>query len=262
MWPWTSAWWNSFCSTPRSAASSGSTASVSPWASISSRPRRASFAVTTRLSSPNTRSGATRSMPFTCSALAAAVAGSSSSPSSTTRRTARSVRSGSSAKAVSETIRTTRASRSARPPCGSSSSPPASGSAIALIVKSRAARSASMSPCSVTRSTCQPWSGPTTRQAPNAPDSSNATPPRRARDRPRGLARVAVERDVQVVRGAAEQPVAHGAAYEPRLTARERLARGLERLRRRAPRLVAAPPASSPPVTGCAPSAPAARDHR
>ena len=35
-----------------------------------------------------------------------------------------------------------------------------------------------MSPSrSVTRSTCQPCSGPTTRQAPNAPDSSKAKPP-------------------------------------------------------------------------------------
>ena len=83
-----------------------------------------------------------------------------------------------------------------------------------------------MSPSrSVTRSTCQPCSGPTTRQAPNAPDSSKAKPPVA-----RAIALAAsrgspVERDVDVVGGPAEQPVAHGAADEPRLTAGQRLAR-------------------------------------
>ena len=51
-----------------------------------------------------------------------------------------------------------------------------------------------------------------------------------ARDRPRRLARVALERDVDVVGAAAEQPVAHGAADEPGLAAGERRARGVERL--------------------------------
>ena len=51
-----------------------------------------------------------------------------------------------------------------------------------------------------------------------------------ARDRPRGVARVAVEREVDVVGGAAEQAVAHRAADQPGLAARERLAGGLERL--------------------------------
>ena len=62
-----------------------------------------------------------------------------------------------------------------------------------------------------------------------------ATPARRARDRPRGLARVALEREVDVVGRPPEQPVADGAADEPRLPARERLARRLERLRSRLP---------------------------
>ncbi len=83
---------------------------------------------------------------------------------------------------------------------------------------------------SVTRSTCQAWSGPTTRQAPNAPESWNAAPPVGARDRPRGVARVAGEREVDVVGVAAEQVVAHRAADQPRLAARERLAGGVERL--------------------------------
>ena len=83
---------------------------------------------------------------------------------------------------------------------------------------------------SVTRSTCQACSGATTRQAPNAPLSSNAAP----RDRPRELARVAAwvagDREVDVVGVAAEQLVPHRAADQPRLLPRERLPRGLQRL--------------------------------
>ena len=52
---------------------------------------------------------------------------------------------------------------------------------------------------------------------------------RRARDRPRRLARVLVEGDVDVVGGPFEQLVAHGAAYEPRLTAGQHLPRRFER---------------------------------
>ena len=48
------------------------------------------------------------------------------------------------------------------------------------------------------------------------------------RDRPRGVARVAREREVDVVRRPPEQPVAHGAADEPGRTTRERLAGDLE----------------------------------
>ena len=50
-----------------------------------------------------------------------------------------------------------------------------------------------------------------------------------AGDRLRRFARVALERDVDVVGGAAEQVVAHRAADQPRLAARERVAGGLER---------------------------------
>ena len=64
------------------------------------------------------------------------------------------------------------------PAVGVDGSPPASGSAIALIVKSRAARSAARSSSRRrTRSTFQPPPRPTTRHAPNAPESSNAVPP-------------------------------------------------------------------------------------
>ena len=51
-----------------------------------------------------------------------------------------------------------------------------------------------------------------------------------ARDRPRRLARVAGQRDVDVVGRPAEQAVAHGAADEPRLVPRQRLAGDLQRL--------------------------------
>ena len=68
---------------------------------------------------------------------------------------------------------------------GRRSSPPASGSAIALTVKSRSARSASSEPPrSGLTSTCQERSRAMTRQAPNASDSSNAGP-RAARARAR-----------------------------------------------------------------------------
>ena len=53
-----------------------------------------------------------------------------------------------------------------------------------------------------------------------------------ARDPPRRLARVAFERHVDVVDPAAEQPVAHRAADQPRLAAGQRLARRLERVHR------------------------------
>ena len=111
----------------------------------------------------------------------------------------------------------------------------ASGSAIALIVKSRAARSAARSSSrSRTRSTCQPWLRATTRQAPNAPESSNAIPPAaRATARAAGL-RVAGERDVEVGGRAPEQAVADGAADEPGRLAAEALARGLQPVGHRA----------------------------
>ena len=53
-----------------------------------------------------------------------------------------------------------------------------SGAAIALMVRSRRARSSSIvAPSSGSRSSCQLRSWATTRQAPNASDSSNANPP-------------------------------------------------------------------------------------
>ena len=185
----------------------------------------------TCLNSPKMRSAATRSSPGASRPIAAAVSGSIVRSRSIAIRTARSVRSGSSASAPGATMRSRRASRSARPPCGSSSSPPASGSAIALTVKSRAARSAWMSQSRrITRSTCQEWPGPD-----DAPRAERAGEPERraagrARERARGVRGIFRDREVEVRRGAAEQPVAYGAADDPRLAPGEDLAGRRERV--------------------------------
>src|SRR5205823_5249410 len=82
------------------------------------------------------------------------------------KRTARNKRSGSASKTSALTARTSCASRSSRPPKGSTWwSPPARGRAIALIVKSRVARSSSIGPRSGVKSTVRP-SGSATRQPP------------------------------------------------------------------------------------------------
>src|ERR671919_2087288 len=65
---------------------------------------------------------------------------------------------------------------SCRPPCGSTCSPPPTGTAMALIVKSREARSASMPSRSGVKSTVRPERN-ATRQAPCRSDSGNTAPP-------------------------------------------------------------------------------------
>ena len=54
----------------------------------------------------------------------------------------------------------------------------------------------------------------------------------RARERAAPRVGIVADREVEVGRRAAEQPVAHGAADDPRLAAGEDLARGLQRRRR------------------------------
>ena len=67
------------------------------------------------------------------------------------------------ANASGATIRRRRAARSSAPPSGSTSAPPSSGSAIALTVRSRTARSArSVSPCSGDEVDLPGCAGPTT----------------------------------------------------------------------------------------------------
>ncbi len=94
------------------------------------------------------------------------VAGSRVKPSSSSSRTARSSRNGSSSKTDADTARTTRASRSARPPCGSQGSPPPTGIAIALRVKSLVPRSSSIVPGRGVKSTVCSSPSTTTLQAP------------------------------------------------------------------------------------------------
>ena len=166
-----------------------------------------------RRSSVKTRSWAVPASPGACARTAAAVSGSISKPSSVARRATRSVRRGSATNASALTIRRRLWSRSLAPPWGSTSSPPPSGSAIALTVRSRAARSASSEPpCSGVMSTCQLRSRATTRQAPNWSESSNEAPPAPRPEAARGAAHVAVDDDVEVGRRAAQQPVAQRAA--------------------------------------------------
>ena len=130
-----------------------------------------------RLSSAKTRSCATCADARGLLAGEVARRGSGSSPSSAARRTSRTARSGSSANVRGPTARNRRAARSAAPPCGSTSSPPSSGCAIALTVKSRSARSASSDPPrSGLRSACHDRSAAITRHAPNSSESSNAGP--------------------------------------------------------------------------------------
>ena len=99
-------------------------------------------------------------MRAACSRVSRSVSGSGVKPSSATKRVRRRARSGSLSYAPGPSTRRVRASRSARPPSGSIRSPcgvtappsssGATGRAIALIVKSRRRRSASIE---------SPWSG-------------------------------------------------------------------------------------------------------
>ena len=82
---------------------------------------------------------------------------------------------------------------------------------------------------SVTRSTCQACSGPTTRHAPNAPLSWNDGAAGGLGQPAREPLRVARDREIDVVGVAPEQLVAHGAADEPHALAGQHLARELQR---------------------------------
>ncbi len=136
-----------------------------------------------RRSSMNTRSPETPRSSGAATEAACAVSGSGSKPRSSASRTSRRTRRGSSANARGEAMRRRRAARSSSPPRGSISSPPATGVAIALMVKSRSARSAdSEPPRSGWTSTCQEPSRATTRQPEKSSESSKqAAPPAVAR---------------------------------------------------------------------------------
>ncbi len=124
------------CGVPSSATNSGSRRGRKPQACISARPsdgRRAwssSFSI-----SPHTRSAGSSSSGI--ARHSPAVAGSTVSSKRAASCTARSARSGSSTNVAGSTARSTRAARSARPPCGSSTSPVSGSNSSALSVKSR-----------------------------------------------------------------------------------------------------------------------------
>src|SRR5581483_10763037 len=159
-------------SSARSARSSEpSSRSSNPRSSSRRQPR-----LERRWSSARIRSPAGLVTSVACSRTRRSVRGSSRKPSSSSSRTARSSRSGSSAKILAATARRTRRSRSAAPSKGSTSEPPASGSAIALIVKSRVARSSSRVPRSGVKSTVRP-SPSATRHAPCRSESGKGAPP-------------------------------------------------------------------------------------
>ena len=166
------------CSTPCWPVSSGRTTPSAPSTSSSAMPSWGAGPAMMRLSSPNTRSAATSASRGALARADARAAASTSRLNSIERRARRMIRRASSSMAVADTRRSRRASRSARPPNGSRSSPPSRGSAMALTVKSRRARSCSMdSPSSGIRSTCQVPARSVTRQAPKASESGNAAPP-------------------------------------------------------------------------------------
>ncbi len=123
---------------------------MSPSRSASASPSTARGASTSLRSSANTRSpeaSGTRAAAF---AVSRSVSGSTEKPSSAAKRARRSARRGSLSYASGPITRRVRDSTSALPPSGSIRSPPSRGRAIALIVKSRRARSSSI---------VSPWSG-------------------------------------------------------------------------------------------------------
>ena len=147
-------------------------------------------------------------------------------PSSSSNRTARSSRSGSSRKIDSETARMTPAARSARPSCGSCVSPVRTDTAIALNVKSRVARSASIPVAD-------------RREVDRLVDAVRDDPPRSVplgerEDRPAEAAGEAIRcvawlraGDVEVENRSQEELVSHSAADDPCVLVPEDLAESL-----------------------------------
>ena len=146
-----------------------------PSSSITPVRRGSAAAATTRLSSAKMRSPATRRARRALGSLArrwrlvleVELAGEAGT---------RSVRSGRRAAVVGDHPHAARREvvRAAGRVDGS---PPARGRAIALMVRSRCARSSSSDSPQGLMSTCQAWPGPTTRQAPKASESSKRAAP-------------------------------------------------------------------------------------
>ena len=237
VWPWTSRWWLGPCSTPRSAASSGSTTGGQRRARRAGRGRAAGRrrrsagaarpAGARRRARP--RAQPRRGRARRCRDRAR-------SSSSAASRAARSRRSGSAAKLRAPTARRTRRSRSARPPCGSIGSPPASGTATAPT------REVALAEVGLDRRPAQrgrrrparPPSRATTRQVANSAESSKACPSPAAAIALAAVGRVAGDGEVEVGR-----PRARGRRRAPRRRRSRRRSR-----RRRAPRGRPRPPAT------------------
>ena len=176
-----------------------------------------------RMSSSRMRSLATRGSSEASRRTRSAVEASMSKPSSAARRTARNMRSGSSPNAPSLTARIKRRSTSARPPNGSttsgSASPLRSVTAMALTVKSRSARSSSSA--GARRRRHVHVKRPTVVAAQDGPahvagvveDEEAAV--EGASDRPSQADAALGHDNVQIMRGATQQIVAHGSANEP-----------------------------------------------
>ena len=175
--PHTSRWWYGFCSTPfrpiQLRAADGPAGRC-----LSARPIPRDRVIAPRAGGAARRTSAPV-RPRRCggrrAGASASVAGSTSKPNSQAKRARRSTLSGSSSKECSVTARRRPCATSASPPCGSTRVPLASsGRAMALTVKSRSARSASMpSPRSGVRSNCHERSRAIVRHAPNRSESGN-----------------------------------------------------------------------------------------
>ena len=179
---------------------------------------RAAGAQTTCLSSPNTRSGATRSSPGARRPISAAVSGSITSSRSIASRTARSVRRGSSARE--------RGPDHPQPPRLEVGAPAVRVEQLPAVQRlgHGVDREVARREVGVDVAVAQPdeVDVPAVARPDHAPGAELAGQPEggaagRARQRAGLLLRVLGQRHVEVDRVAAEQPVAHGAADDPRL---------------------------------------------
>ena len=219
VWPWTSRWWLGPCSTPRSAASSGRTTGGQAELVEQRRGRAAG-----RGRASSRRSSASWRSPAGSAARAASARRQRQRcrdrPRARARRRAGRRAAGAAGRrrsCRSPTARRRRRSRSARPPWGSIGSPPASGTATAPTVKSRAPRSASIvsprSAVDVDLPAAVAVDRPPGRELGRELEGVPAARPRdRLRGRRPGSPATARSRSVDL---AAQGGVAHGAAGDP-----------------------------------------------
>ena len=223
VWPWTSRWWLGPCSTPRSASSSGRTTAVRPSSSSKGDPAQRVGAADEptqlgELALPGgigrarrLRPGPARPCPGRAPGRARRRGGRRAAGAAGRRRSCARRRRAAA-----------RRSRSARPPKGSIGSPPPSGTATAPIVKSRAARSASIvsprSAVDVDLPAAVAGDGAPGRELGRELEGVPVALARRSPSPPRaGSPATARSRSVDL---AAQRGVAHGAAGDPELRRR------------------------------------------